>query len=296
VPDLGELWHEIIGYFWPVLINFGLLILAGFGAPVPEEIPTVALGIWVGSADPNDKWRALRWLALPVAWSGVILSDVTLYWIGRLWGRRLLQHRWLQRLAPPDKRQKIERNFRRYGVKILLMIRWVPAIRSPMFITAGISRLSFLQFLLADAVAAIVGHTLLFFLAWWFGIWFLDLMRQFEHLKQVLVPLIITAAVMGIGVYLVVRFLRRPFSVGDPAELPIIGNRMAARWDAKDSASTAEFPTALAPTADKEVQADKESRPPEGSGTSTGGSGNPGTVVPPSASSESQGQANPRTS
>src|SRR5205807_1182071 len=102
---------------------------------------------------------------------------------------------WLARLAPAEKRQKIEDNFRQYGVKILLMVRWVPAIRSPMFVTAGISKLSFPRFLLADATAAIIGHSLLFFLAWWFGIWFQDLINRFEHLKQVLVPLIVVAVI-----------------------------------------------------------------------------------------------------
>jgi membrane protein DedA with SNARE-associated domain len=235
VPDLAELWPQFIDYFWPVFVNFALLILAGIGFPVPEEIPTVALGIWVGSADPNDKWRALRWFALPVAYLGVILADVLLYWIGRLWGRRLLQHRWLARLAPPDKRQKIEKNFQKYGVNILLMVRWVPAIRSPMFITAGITKLSFPKFLIADAIAAIAGHTLLFFLAWWFGLWFQDLINSFEHLKQVLVPLIVILAIVGVGVYFVVHFMRRPFSVGDPTEFPLIGDRVAARWEPKEA-------------------------------------------------------------
>ena len=226
-------FSDIFDYFWPVFLNFALLVLAGIGFPVPEEVPTVTLGIWVGYlADSSNSMYPLRWLALPAAFCGVIAADVLLYWIGRRWGRRLLQHRWLARIAPADKREKIEQNFRKHGVKILLMIRWVPAIRSPMFITAGISRLSFPKFLIADATAAVIGHTLLFFLAWWFGIWFKEIVEKFEHLKEVLVPLAVILVIVGVGVYLLIHFLRRPVSVGDPDEFPIIGSAVA-KWGSK---------------------------------------------------------------
>jgi membrane protein DedA with SNARE-associated domain len=221
-----------------LFVNFALLVLAGIGFPVPEEIPTVALGIWVANEDTVRQLRLLRWIALPVAYAGVILSDISLYWIGRLWGRKLLQHRWLARLAPADKRQKIEENFRQYGVKILLFIRWVPAIRSPMFVTAGVTRVPFLRFLLADGIAAIVGHTLLFFLAWWFGLQFQELIRNFTHLEEKIKPLIILVAIVAVVAFFVIHFYRRPFSVGDPSELPILGSQMAAKLDKRESAHT----------------------------------------------------------
>jgi membrane protein DedA with SNARE-associated domain len=227
VPELSDVW--------PLFVNFALLVLAGIGFPVPEEIPTVALGIWVAKPDTKETLGVLRWIALPVAWTGVILSDVLLYWIGRLWGRKLLQHRWLAKLAPEDKRAKIERNFQQYGVKILLFIRWVPAIRSPMFITAGISRIPFVSFLIADAIAAIAGHSLLFFLAWWFGDTFQDLINRFTGLEEKIKPLIILIVILGVVIYFVIHFYRRPFSVGDPKEVPLIGDRVAAKFEARES-------------------------------------------------------------
>jgi membrane protein DedA with SNARE-associated domain len=227
---------------------FGALVLAGIGAPIPEELPTVALGIWVGQTDTVETLGLFRWLALPVALTGVILSDITLYWIGRLWGRKLLQLRWVAKLAPEEKRQKIEKNFQKYGVKILLFIRWVPAIRSPMFITAGVSRLPFLQFLAADAIAAAVGHSLLFFLAWWFGDTFQHLVKDFTRLEEKIKPLIIIGVIVAIGLYFLIHFYRRPFSVGDPHEVPLIGGHMAAKLS--DPAAPAVPPEIQAKQAD----------------------------------------------
>jgi len=227
VPELSDMW--------PLFVNFALLVLAGLGLPYPEEIPTVTLGIWVGKEETVETVKLFRWLALPVIFSGVILSDVLLYWIGRLWGTKLLQHRWLAKLAPEEKRVKIENNFQLYGVKILLFIRWVPAIRSPMFITAGTLRLPFLRFLLADGAAAIVGHSLLFFLAWWFGVQFQELIKQVTGLEEKVKPLIILVAIVAVGLYFIIHFYRRPFSVGDPTEVPLIGNQVAAKLDSRDA-------------------------------------------------------------
>ena len=42
---------------------------------------------------------------------------------------------------PVGRREQIESNFHHYGLRILLMVRWVPGIRSPMFVTAGTMRL-----------------------------------------------------------------------------------------------------------------------------------------------------------
>src|SRR5262245_48244882 len=171
---------------------FGALVLAGAGAPIPEELPTVGAGIWVAS---NPDLGPARWLVLPVCFAGVLISDMMLYSIGRFWGPRLLEYRWVQGIVPPDKREKIEHNFHEQGVKILLLVRWLPGIRSPMFITAGIMRLPVIRFIVADGIAAVVGHSMLFFLAWWFGDSFRQLLVRAEHTVDTLLkPLVILAA------------------------------------------------------------------------------------------------------
>jgi membrane protein DedA with SNARE-associated domain len=201
---------------WPMVGFFGALVLAGAGFPIPEELPTVGAGIWVAS---NPDLGPARWLVLPVCFAGVLLSDVMLYGIGRLWGPRLLTYKWVARVVTPDKREKIEHNFHRYGVRVLLAIRWVPGIRSPMFITAGVMRLPFVRFVLADGVAAVVGHSLLFFLAWWFGDQFKQLVETFESgVSYYLKPLLILVGLGGVSAFLLWHFLRHPVSTGDPEE------------------------------------------------------------------------------
>jgi membrane protein DedA with SNARE-associated domain len=212
--------------FWPFLTAFGMLVAAGFGAPIPEEIPTVLAGVWVGS---NPHLGPLRWLILPVCILGVLISDVLLYTIGRLWGPRLKQYRWAQRLITPDTWKKIEANYERYGVKTLLLVRWLPAIRSPMFISAGVMRLSLPRFILADGIAAAFGHCALFFLAWWFGDQFQELIEGAEEKVDRLKPLLILLGLAAIAGFLVYHFLRRPVSTADPHELPVIGDKVKSK-------------------------------------------------------------------
>ncbi len=220
MPDLSD--------YWPILVAFAMLVAGGVGIPpIPEEIPVIGAGIWVAS---NPELGPVRWVILPVCIAGILISDVMLYGIGWWWGSRLWQHRLLARLIPEAKRVQIEANFHRYGVSILLMVRWLPGIRSPMFITAGTMKLPLIRFVIADAIAASVGHSLLFILSYWFGDQFRELVLGVERtLDSTLRPLLALAAIVLVAGYLFYHFLRRPVSTGDPAELPILGPPVAAK-------------------------------------------------------------------
>src|SRR5262245_20190596 len=112
---------------------FLALIAAGFGFPIPEELPVITAGILVGHADTDLKW----YIMLPVVMAGVVIGDGILYGIGRIWGHKLLDLRWVQRnFVPPEKRAEIENNFANKGIMVLLGARLLPGIRTPIFIMA----------------------------------------------------------------------------------------------------------------------------------------------------------------
>lgn len=243
---------------------FLALIAAGVGFPIPEELPILTGGAMVGHAAdetpppgeflltlavaPDAAWPAgipwaalvtseqyvaprrivLRWwIMLPVCIFGVVLSDGLLYGMGRFWGPRLFEKRWMKKMLPDDKRKNIEENFHKYGIWVLLFARFLPAIRSPIFIMAGVMRLSFTKFLLADGIYAIPGVSLLFTLAFWFGDQVRDLILRAEgKLKTVIILLVLSA----IGGYLLYHFFRHPVATGDPSkDVPLVGEQIAAK-------------------------------------------------------------------
>jgi hypothetical protein len=106
-------------------------------------------------------------------------------------------------------------------------------------------RLPFPRFVAADGVALVFGHSLLFFLAFWFGDSFKDLVEHAEQRVDRVKPLLIVVLLAVMAGLLLYHFLRRPISTADPHELPIIGDKVLAKID-----PPAEEPVAPPPGAD----------------------------------------------
>ena len=252
--------------WWAYPVIFVALVAAGFGFPIPEEIPVVSAGIWSAKAashQPVDapEWTAdlavpgavgdpiltaaayvqwsrddavrqprrhpVWWIMLPVCIIGVVTCDAFLYAIGRWRGPPLLEKPWVQRyVVNPEKRAKIERNFQKYGVRILLGVRLLPGVRAPVFVMAGVVRLPLTRFLLADGLYAIPGVTLLFTLAYWFTDQVLDVVNRFEGHVGSLKPYLIIAGIAAIGCWLLYEYLQRRVVTGDPHEVPLIGEKV----------------------------------------------------------------------
>jgi membrane protein DedA with SNARE-associated domain len=204
-------WFEEFLKTWSYLGVFLGILSTGVGMPIPEELPIVVGGVLVGHGSANF------WM-LPVCIVGVVMGDGLLYGIGYLWGPRLLTYKLIRtRVLPPERLASIEENFQKHGIKILLFARLTPGIRAPIFLTAGLIRLSLTRFLVADGIYAIPGVTLLFFLGYWFTDSMVDMIQnQYANVKSI----IIIVVVVGVVAYFTYKFLRKPVVTGDPKEIP----------------------------------------------------------------------------
>ena len=138
------------------------LLLGSLGVPIPEEMPIVAAGIL--SHEGLARW----WLALPVCVLGVLAGDVVLYWAGRRWGERLLRWRVVRYVLTRARADWLKAAYREHAMKTVAMARHVTGLRAAAFLTAGIARVPFWKFILADAAAAAVSVPLAFGLAYFF--------------------------------------------------------------------------------------------------------------------------------
>ncbi len=204
---------------WSYLGVFLGIVATGIGFPMPEELPVVIGG---GLASGG---QARWWLMLPACIAGVIVGDFFLYGIGRLWGPRLLKYRWVQRLVPPERLEKIEKNFHEYGVRILLFARLTPGVRAPIFFTAGLTRLSLAKFLMADGIYAVPGVTILFFLGYWFTDGMINLIKgEVETIKHI----VIVAIIGAVAVYILYKVFRKPMVTGSPKDMPKMVRKVEA--------------------------------------------------------------------
>lgn len=206
---------------------FCAIIATGFGLPMPEELPVLFSGVLVGHGDtlapgmtelPHDRLR--WWIMLPVVIVAVVVGDGLLYGVGRLWGQRLLNNPWVQRkILSPEKRAVIEREFQQRGVMILLTARLTPGIRTPIFLMAGILRVSFTRFLIADGLYAIPGVMVMFWLAYFLTDQVLEVFHKIEQYRQLLVFGILCA--VG-GVILYRLLINRRVTTGESKDVPMI--------------------------------------------------------------------------
>ncbi len=208
---------------WGYLGVFIGIVATGLGFPMPEELPIV-----IGGALANAD-RVYWWIMLPVCIVGVIVGDSCLYFIGRWWGPRLVEYSWVKkRLLPPDRMERIRKNFDDYGVRILLFARLTPGIRAPIFLTAGLTRLSIARFVLADGIYAIPGVSLLFFLGYWFTDRMVAIVKKDVEMAKTIIILVVVLAVAG---YFLYRFLRRPVVSGTPEEVPKLVSQMTEKFE-----------------------------------------------------------------
>lgn len=215
---MEEFLHQEGLWSYPAI--FFAIVATGLGFPMPEELPVVVAGALVGGG------KAIGWIMLPVCIAAVILGDGCLYGIGRVWGRKLIQLSFIRkRLLTPDRLESISANFEKYGVKILLFARLTPGIRTPIFLTAGITRLPLTKFLLADGLYAIPGVSLLFFLGYWFTDSMVDLIENDTYVR----PILVLVSLAALAAYLLYRILRRPVVTGNPHEMPPVVEQVAEK-------------------------------------------------------------------
>lgn len=242
-----------------VLTAWTLDPAATFPANLPWQLVLTRPLVDEGVVEPprtSPLPSSLRWwIMLPVCIAGVVLSDVLLYCVGRFGGRRLLDNQFVKRLLPDDKRERIESNFHRYGILVLLFARFLPTIRSPIFMMAGVMRLPLHRFVLADGMYAVPGVSLLFFLAFWFGDKFRHLVESAQGRVEKLKPLLILLALTVLATYLVYHFWRHPVATGDPREeVPLVGDKIAEKMEGTED----KLPDLVPAGTDAPAPADKQ--------------------------------------
>lgn len=191
------------------------LFLTGIGIPpVPEEAG-ILYAASVNALHSEVTW----WMAWPACGLGIIAADCVLYGVGRRWGPKLFEYRWVQRVLSAERRQRMEGHFAQHGMKLLVLARFLPPLRTGVFLIAGATRYSFVKFLIADLIYAVVGVGALFFC----GAWVLALVHRFEDVAVRYGSFAVALGVMGYGLYLYYKLLRRrELNTGPTAPVSIL--------------------------------------------------------------------------
>ena len=139
---------------------FIAIILAGFNIPISADILVLIAALLAAIIIPEHTWILFSWLLV-----GCYLSALCAYWVGRLAGVRLNRLKWFQKTMPPSRLGQIQNYYERHGLLTLILGRFIPfGVRNCIFMSAGMSKLSFKKFMLMDAFACTLWYSMYFYL------------------------------------------------------------------------------------------------------------------------------------
>lgn len=134
--------------YWAV---FFVLLICGFGIPIPEDITLVSGGVISGLGYTNVHWM------LVVSMIGVLVGDSTMYWLGRIYGAKILKFPLIRNIATPERFNLVQERFEKEGWKLLFVARFLPGLRAVVYLVSGITRrITYTRFVLVDFFAAII--------------------------------------------------------------------------------------------------------------------------------------------
>lgn len=154
VPDVPRL-HFLRPFFhrYSYLASYALLYIEESGIPLPA--PGDVFVMYVGAHVPKNLFS---WIA---AWLGLIgvvtLGATNLFFISRKFGRRLAEGRFAHAIhLSPERLEKAQRWFEKYGVIAIIFGRHIPGFRVPITVAAGVLRVKYTLFAASVAVSTAI--------------------------------------------------------------------------------------------------------------------------------------------
>jgi membrane protein DedA with SNARE-associated domain len=172
-----------------LIATYGLLAIAviialeSMGLPLPGESVLALAALY--AAHHGQSIVAV----VASAAAGAIVGDNVGYWIGREFGYRLLRSYGSRIGLSPGKIKLGQYLFLRHGAKVVFLGRFVAVLRVLAAVLAGVNRMDWRRFLLANAAGGILWASVVGFGAYFFG-------RAVTHVTG---PVGVALAVVGLA-------------------------------------------------------------------------------------------------
>lgn len=187
--------HEPYTY----LIVFGVLLLCGFGLPIPEDITLITGGLMAYYQ------KADVYVMIAVGLAGVMLGDGAMFQIGKRFGTRVFEWKWMAKIMHAERLDMVKDKLKNHGYKVIFSARFMPGVRSLVFLSSGALGIPFRIFLLFDGMAALISVPAIVYSCYFFGNQInkaVGVIKNVEHGVLVLIAL-------GILYFVVKYFLKK---------------------------------------------------------------------------------------
>ena len=140
-------WVVQLGPWGPAAVA-GVILLAGIGLPVSEEVLVIPTGFLVA------KGLFPLWWAVLLIWGAVVLADLIWLLLVRRWSHQLLKRRFFRRMAHPRRLLEMKHLLDRWGAAVIVAGRLMPGMRTPTVTAAGLAHMPLGQFLVGECIGA----------------------------------------------------------------------------------------------------------------------------------------------
>lgn len=141
--------QHLFDTYGPIAV-FGLLVIAGVGLHLPEDLIVIPAGWEMASGDFPIFWTIMA------AYLGVTGGDTLWFFVCRRFGGRLVGTHWFRKHAHPKRILQVKELYDRYGIWVLLGSRFIPGSRTVGVAVGGLVRLSWGVFLLVELSTAVL--------------------------------------------------------------------------------------------------------------------------------------------
>jgi len=178
-------------------LMFALLFGCGVGLPMNEDIVLLAAAALTlkGVMDPLP--------LMVVAWFGLVGGDALVFHWGHRFGTRLLRMRFFARMVPEARLQTMQATMRHYGPAYIFVVRFMPGVRTALFLAAGSLKMPYRHLFIYDGIAALIELPLLVYGVRYVGGRWEEILALIHRFQGIIVPAIV---VLLLAMWLYRRF------------------------------------------------------------------------------------------
>lgn len=159
-------WIVQLGPIWVYTPLFSIVFLET-GLVVTPFLPGDSL-LFTAGIFAADGGGLNIWALLAIMWAAAILGNTSNYWIGRAFGRAIIDSGKVKALTPA-RIEKTSGFFEKWGGFAVVITRFFPIIRTIAPFVAGTARMSFPRFTLYNIIGGVSWVTLFVLLGYFFG-------------------------------------------------------------------------------------------------------------------------------
>ena len=116
--------------------------------PIPADVVVLFGGVVAGQGVANV------WLVFLAVWACNIGGAMLVYLVGRRYGEAFFAGRWGRLLLRPHQLEQLDAFYRRQGIRVIFVSRFLPMFRAVVPVFAGVSRLGLVRTAVPMAAAS----------------------------------------------------------------------------------------------------------------------------------------------